>query len=255
VTAFQHAHAQTAYPIRLEWGRTGAAAITADCDVAVVVDTLSFTTTLTVAADRDVVVFPYQWRDSRAEAFAVEREATLAVGRSEAAAGQVSLSADTIRHASGLRRLVLPSPNGSSISFELARQVPVVIGVSLRNRRVAAQWLLSRHEENPAIRVAVIAAGEQWPDGSLRPAAEDLWGAGALLDVLSRTGWSGFSPEASLAVAAFRSVAANVGAALADCASGRELIAMGYRNDVTTASEIDSSSSIPLLREDAFVPA
>jgi 2-phosphosulfolactate phosphatase len=43
---------QAAYAIRLEWGPTGAAAIGADADIAVVVDVLSFTTTLTVAVDQ-----------------------------------------------------------------------------------------------------------------------------------------------------------------------------------------------------------
>ena len=39
-----------------------------------------------------------------------------------------------------------------------------------------ARWLQARGGT-----VAVVAAGERWPDGSLRPAAEDLWGAGAVL--------------------------------------------------------------------------
>ena len=48
------AHRQTGSALRLEWGPTGAAAIGRGCDVAVVVDVLSFTTTVTVAADRGV---------------------------------------------------------------------------------------------------------------------------------------------------------------------------------------------------------
>jgi phosphosulfolactate phosphohydrolase-like enzyme len=46
------AHRQSGYPLRLEWGPTGAAATGRGCDVAVVVDVLGFTTTVTVAADR-----------------------------------------------------------------------------------------------------------------------------------------------------------------------------------------------------------
>jgi 2-phosphosulfolactate phosphatase len=110
-----------------------------------------------------------------------ERDAVLAVGRSQAIDGQVSLSSATIRAADDLPRLVLPSPDGSAISFQLAQSANSVIGVSLRNRRAAADWLLRRRESTPDLAVAIIAAGERWPDGSLRPAVEDLWGAGALV--------------------------------------------------------------------------
>ena len=146
-----------------------------------VVDVLSFTTTLTVAADRGTIVFPYPWRDESAVRYADERDAVLAVGRSQAIDGQVSLSSATIRAADDLPRLVLPSPNGSAISFQLAQSANSVIGVSLRNRRAAAHWLLRRRESTPDLAVAIIAAGERWSDGSLRPAVEDLWGAGALV--------------------------------------------------------------------------
>jgi 2-phosphosulfolactate phosphatase len=176
-----HVHRQPGFSLRLDWGSTGATAVSAGCDVAVVVDVLSFTTTLTVAADRGTIVFPYPWRDESAVRYADERDAVLAVGRSQAIDGQVSLSSATIRAADDLPRLVLPSPNGSAISFQLAQSANSVIGVSLRNRRAAAHWLLRRRESTPNLAVAIIAAGERWSDGSLRPAVEDLWGAGALV--------------------------------------------------------------------------
>jgi 2-phosphosulfolactate phosphatase len=176
-----HVHRQPGFSLRLDWGSTGATAVSAGCDVAVVVDVLSFTTTLTVAADRGTIVFPYPWRDESAVRYADERDAVLAVGRSQAIDGQVSLSSATIRAADDLPRLVLPSPNGSAISFQLAQSANSVIGVSLRNRRAAAHWLLRRRESTPDLAVAIIAAGERWSDGSLRPAVEDLWGAGALV--------------------------------------------------------------------------
>ena len=103
--------------------------------------------------------------------------------------------------------------------------------------------------------MALIAAGERWGDGGLRPAVEDLWGAGAVLAHLANLGWGDRSPEADLAVAAYTAVRGDEGAALARCVSGRELIAAGHRADVAIAAEAGASLSVPLLREHQFTPA
>ena len=130
------AHGQAAYARRLEWGLAGARALVADArpgDVAVVVDVLSFTTTLTVAVEQGLVVHPYPWRAEEAAAYAAERGATLAVGRREGlTTGSVSLSPVSFLGVSGVERVVLPSPNGSAISFALAEA-----GLTRRRRRAA----------------------------------------------------------------------------------------------------------------------
>ena len=61
-----HAHTQPDHQVRLEWGPTGAMALARAVDVAVVVDVLSFTTTVTVAVDRGITFFPYRWGDEGA---------------------------------------------------------------------------------------------------------------------------------------------------------------------------------------------
>lgn len=214
--------------------------------MAVVVDVLSFTTTVTVAADRGAAVLPYRWDDADgARALAAAHGAALAIGRSAAGPGDVSLSPPSVREARELHRLVLPSPNGSTISARLAEVVPTVVAVSLRNRRAAAEWLRAQG----ATRVAVVCAGERWPDGSLRPAVEDLWGAGALVDLLRLDA----APEAVAAAAAFRAVQDDVRGALRACASGCELIEAGHPADVDVAAELDASASVPVLRDGAFV--
>ena len=106
--------------------------------------------------------------------------------------------------------------------------------------------------------VAVVPAGERWPDGSLRPAAEDLWGAGAVLAALEEPG---FSPESRLARAAFRAVAgdafASSGPSLLDelnaCAGGQELIGKGFAADVAVAAGHGLSEVVPVLVDGAFV--
>jgi 2-phosphosulfolactate phosphatase len=246
------AHGQTSYDVRLDWGLAGALALVADArpgDVAVVVDVLSFTTTLTVAVERGVTVHPYPWQDADAERYAADRGATLATGRREGlATGSVSLSPASFLEVSGLTRVVLPSPNGSTIAFALAEAGVSVVGACLRNAVGVAAWLRAR----PPSRVCVVAAGERWPDGQLRPAVEDLWGAGAVLSGLGRVG---LSPEAETAAAAFRAVEGRLPDELPSCASGRELVEGGFAADVALAASYDVSRVVPLLVGDAFADA
>jgi 2-phosphosulfolactate phosphatase len=103
--------------------------------------------------------------------------------------------------------------------------------------------------------VAVIAAGERWSDGSLRPALEDLWGAGAFLAGLADRGIGPLSPEAEAAMAGYRQVADRLPELLPDCASGRELVGDGYPQDVTIAGEVNASRSVPVLDTNSFTAA
>jgi 2-phosphosulfolactate phosphatase len=239
------------YGLRFDWGLSGSTAIGADSGIAVIIDVLSFTTTLSVAADLGVEVLPYRWHDSTAAKYAHDQRAVLAVGRSAAGPGEVSLSPSTIRAAHGLERLVLPSPNGSSIAYSLGAVAGTCIGASLRNARAVAAWIAERRRETV---VSVIAAGERWPDGSLRPAVEDLWGAGAVLAELVRSRPDlSISPEAEMAVAAWHSVSEQLESGLRHCASGRELIAAGYLSDVLVAAEFDTSRSVPVLVGNRFL--
>ena len=53
----------------------------------------------------------------------------------------------------------------------------------------------------------------------------------------------------------FCAVAENLARGLNNCASGRELISIGYVDDVETAAQLDSSSVVPVLHHGAFVSA
>ncbi|MER2083039.1 2-phosphosulfolactate phosphatase [Rhodococcus sp. (in: high G+C Gram-positive bacteria)] len=244
-------HRQLEYGLRFDWGLRGAEAIAAEVDTAVVIDVLSFTTTLSVAADAGIDVLPYSWNDESAVDYARDADAVLAVRRSVAREGQISLSPKTIREAEAPSRLVLPSPNGSTIAFALASQVAVCVGASLRNASAVADWIV--HEHGPRSRVAIVASGEKWPGGELRPAVEDLWGAGAVVAALTAAGWDGHvSPEARMAADAWAAVSDSYEDRLRDCASGRELIVLGFLHDVAIASELDDSDTVPVLEDRVF---
>jgi 2-phosphosulfolactate phosphatase len=96
--------------------------------------------------------------------------------------------------------------------------------------------------------LGVVAAGERRPDGSLRPAVEDLVGAGAILHALGGRP----SPEARAAVAAFLDAAADLPATLAGCVSGHELAARGHAADLLLAAERDVGRVVPVLSGGAF---
>lgn len=244
---------QSRQRVRFEWGPVGASAVPAD--VAVVVDVLSFTTTLTVAVERGIEVFPYEWRDTRAAEHAVRHGATLAVGRFEALARtdsrHVSLSPATIAAADGIERLVLPSPNGSSIAFALAGTGSHVVGASLRNAPAVAAYVARRLWKSSGS-VVVVAAGERWHDDTLRPAVEDLWGAGAVLAGLVEHGLDDLSVEAGAALAAFEAVRADLPGALLASSSGRELVERGFEADVEIAGQHAVSDCVPVLDGESF---
>lgn len=241
----------TSYRIDFDWGLSGALAQAGRGSThAVVVDVLSFSTAVSVACDRGIDVFPFRWKDERAGGFAATVGATLARGRRP---GELSLSPASIRAAGGVSRLVLPSPNGASISAQLGEAGVAVLAGCLRNAAAVAGWLADKLRADPRSSVAVIAAGERWPDDSLRPAVEDQWGAGAILAALAEQRCAAeFSPEALAATATFRAVGSELPAQLAACVSGRELIGDGFAEDVRIAAELDGSPLIPLLAQGRF---
>ncbi|QES45646.1 hypothetical protein DEJ49_35825 [Streptomyces venezuelae] len=272
---------QRPHGVRFDWGPTGAERLAVDVACLVVVDVLSFTTSVTVAVDAGTRVFPYRWRDETASAFAEQMGAELAVGRRMATTTTPwSLSPAALRRAPFTPRLVLPSPNGSAIAAS-AGGIPVVAG-ALRNATAVGHWLAREGYGTTERPVAVIASGERWPDGSLRPALEDLLGAGAIIGALH--GWTragagagagaggggggdgcgdggraggrdriddapALSPEAEMAAAAFRT-APDIATAVAEGASGRELIGGGFAEDVAVATEGDVCSAVPVLADD-----
>ena len=213
--------------------------------MAVVVDTLTFSTAVSVAADQGVWIRPYRWAAAAAGDEARRLGATLAVHRGAAVPGDVSLSPSTFRTANDLTRVVLPSPNGSTICAVLAEAGADVVVGTLRNRHAVAAYLRERGD-----RVLLVPAGERWPDGSLRPAIEDLWGAGAVVDaILAADPGVAMTDETLAATAAYRLVEDRLPETLLACPSGQELVGLGYASDVTIAAELDASQAVPTLQD------
>ncbi|PZF79991.1 2-phosphosulfolactate phosphatase [Jiangella anatolica] len=242
---------QNGYGVRVEWGPTGARRLAPHVACLVVVDVLSFTTAVSVAVEAGTTVYPYPWRDETAAAYADGLGARLAVGRTGTSADRPwSLSPAALRAAPVTPRLVLPSPNGSAIATTVGDVTTVVAGC-LRNAAAVGHWLTESGYGAADRPVAVVPAGERWPDGSMRPALEDLLGAGAIVAAIHG---AQLSPEAAAARAAVEA-AGDLAAALRACASGQELIAYGFPDDVAIAAERDASDVVPVLAGGGFSAA
>lgn len=244
-------HGQTQYQVRFDWGVEGAAAIAEDADVVIVVDVLSFSTTVDLAVSLGAEVVPAD--PAAVDAVAARSGATVAARRGEPGLtlSPASVSHDTVAAGS---RIVLPSPNGSRIVAALAGGAASVVVASLRNRTAVAHWALAQQgDKGERFFIAIIAAGEQRDDGSTRFAVEDLLGAGAVIDALADVGLDYCSPESAAAAAAFTGLRNATGHLIGASASGRELAGEGYRADIELAIDVDASSMVPIVREDGFI--
>lgn len=228
--------------VALEWGPIGARVLAERCDVIVVVDVLSFSTSVTVAVERGVKVWPHTGGESAGE---LARQIGAVLAGSRTSHEGPTLSPASLLGLEVDSRLILPSPNGSSIAHAAVHGgLPVVAGC-LRNAAAVA-----RHVRDFA-RVGLVPAGERWGDGSLRPAYEDWVGAGAIVDrLLGQDPGVSLAPEAEAAAAAFRALRP-----LEQCPSGQELVDRGFAEDVRIASELDVTRTVPVLVQGRFLPA
>jgi len=246
---------QDGFAYRFDWGVSGAGALVPSAGAVVVVDVLSFTTCVDVALGQGAIVLPYRWNNGTEEAFAAEHGAELAVPRREVDDTHPwSLSPTRLSQIPAGTRLVLPSPNGAALAFGAAAAgTRTVMAACLRNASAVAQ-VISQSPDAPGV-VAVIAAGERWKSttGPLRPAVEDLLGAGAVIAALAPYTDDSLSPEASVAAAAWAAHADDLELILLRTGSGRELAGAGYGPDVLLAAEVDVSRIAPVLTGPAFV--
>lgn len=231
--------------VHCEWGLNGVELLRERAAVVVIVDVLSFSTAVDVATHRKARIHPFPYGDENAARTEAARVgARLAASRR--AGGQLSLSPASLMKLNPGERLLLPSPNGSRLS--LAGGGAIVLAGCLRNAKAVAVKALKLAEGRD---IAVIPAGERWPDGSLRPAIEDLIGAGAIIEAIGFDG----EPEAVTARDAFRSAEPHLKQTLLWCRSGRELVEREHELDVEIAAELNVSHCAPVLMNGAYEDA
>ncbi len=232
--------------IRCEWAREGMEALRPQVAVFVIVDVLSFSTAVDIAVGRGALIYPFPLGDHEAARVAAAEVGAVAAAPKRAAGGQFSLSPASLRDLHPSDRLLLPSPNGSRLSLA-GGDIPVLTGCLRNASAVAAKAreLAGRGD------IGLIPAGERWPGDTLRPAIEDLIGAGAIIDALDDE----MTAEARLARDAWRSAQPDLDPLIRDCLSGRELIERGFKIDVDLALAFDVSRAAPHLVDGAYQEA
>ncbi|MBP2334152.1 2-phosphosulfolactate phosphatase [Saccharothrix coeruleofusca] len=219
--------------VRLEWGGEGVAALGEQCAVLVVVDVLSFSTAVDVAVGRGAEVRPVTWSD-----------------RAAVPPSRWNLRPSSLVDVPAGAVVELPSPNGATLCGLAAGTGATVLVGCLRNAEAVARAAGAIAGDRP---IGVVPAGERWgvgiaadaSGGPLRPSAEDLLGAGAVVASLREHG--PLSVEADLAAGVFERAA--VAEFLAGCVSGRELAAAGHAADVALAGEVGASRAVPVLAD------
>ena len=228
----QHPH-----QVRCEWGERGLRELTSTSDVVIILDVLSFSTCVDIATANGASVYPFKAIDASAQTYADELGATLATR--DRNAGGYSLSPHSLVSIPPETRLVLPSPNGSTLSLATGSR-PTYAGC-LRNAKAVANAV---QEHGP--KISVIPAGERWKDDrTLRPALEDLLGAGAIIHYLR----GDKSPEALAAEITFLHFKGLLFDTLQSIGSGRELIEKRIVEDVQLASLLNCSLAAPCLND------
>ncbi|MFT4270287.1 MAG: 2-phosphosulfolactate phosphatase [Pantoea sp.] len=241
----QHYFSQQNFDIRLEWGSLAAEYLAQDAECVIIVDVMSFSTCVSLANDQGALIAPWPWKDDSARRYATDIGAQAASIDRRFSEHTFTLSPASLLKIPSGSRLVLPSPNGSTVAFKAREKGVTVFSAGLRNCQATANACRHFHS------ILLIPCGERWPDGSLRPAIEDYVAAGGIIAAL---GERCRSPEAEMALAAYQSAQQHDFAALRQCASALELIERGFATDVDLCLAQDKSQVACQLIDNFFTP-
>src|SRR5476649_714931 len=234
-------YSQSRFDVRLEWGLSGAENLAQEVDCVVVIDVMSFSTCVSMANDNNALIYPYIFKDETAIKYAQTLGADVANFTRKFDTGEFSLSPQSLQAIPTDYRLVLPSPNGSTISFMARDSGAAVFSGCFRNLMATAKACIGfKH-------ILIIPSGERWMDGSLRPAVEDYVAAGGIITFL---GDRNLSPEAQAAAAAFACYKKDNFLSLNYCSSATELKERGFETDIALCLEYNVSSNANRLNAD-----
>lgn len=247
---------QSPYECRVEWGQRGAREAAERGDITIIVDVLSFSSTIVTAVNFGAVIFPYPiFPNGQEKDYADKVGGKLILGRAEGAKlGLPSLSPVTFSKTHADKKFVLCSLNGASCTWIASKVPALLVGCLLNASAVAsvANHLKTKTNAN----ITIIPCGEKWSDvkegeNGLRPSIEDYLGTGLILSKLEGKK----SPEAEVCLNAFHNLEKKINELIWDCGSGRELRERGFEDDVRHSSRINVYQTVPMLHKDHFIDA
>lgn len=236
--------------VHVEWGSPGARLAARRGDVVVIVDVLSFSTSVVLTTAQGATALSYSAAEldemgGRERAAALLNAEIVAKDRA-ATTARFSLSPASLSTITVGDRLIFTSLNGAACTSAAAKAPFVLIG-ALTNATAVAGTVHDLLRDGVSPRCTIVPCGERWtsvsdePD-SLRPSLEDLLGAGAIVNALAHIRPSA---EAELAAAVYQAWSTRVPDALRRCISGRELVEKGFQNDIELAASLDSTAAVP----------
>ncbi|WP_256700789.1 2-phosphosulfolactate phosphatase [Paenibacillus sp. P46E] len=247
---------QMDYEIKLEWGARGTRAASQRGDIVIIVDVLSFSSTVVTAVQHQAIIYPYPPPlNEQAKAYAQTKNAEMVWGRAEALReGGHSLSPLSFGAGDRARNYVMCSLNGA-LCTSAASQVPALLIGCLLNASAVAKSA-QRFAQKLNRDITVITCGEKWSDAvnqenNLRPGIEDYLAAGAIIAQLQGSK----SPEAEVCAGAYEYSRHKIERLIRESASARELRERGYDADVTYCCQLDKYAVVPMLHEEYFTEA
>ena len=244
--------ASTQY-ITLDWGVDGMRYALQKCAIAVVVDTLRFSTAVVTAVANGFTIYPVADRQS-GKKLAASIGAHIAGKPGE---GKYTISPHTFLHSvdEKNKNVVLYSPNGAACSSLVSSGQEAYVGCLL-NARAVGEYV-TKLARRSRINVTMIAAGEQravdtgerivYEKKNAYPvfAIEDYLACGAIIHYSELVK----SAEAYLCELAFNSAQDKTEELLLESFSGRYLVQHGLREDVTHATRLNLYDVIPCISE------
>lgn len=230
----------------VDWGIDGVARAARDGDIVVIVDVLSFSTSVVTAVAHGATIYPCSWGNNPEELAKKVRGEVAVKRRDVPRKGRFSLSPLTYVGIQPGAHIVLTSPNGATCSV-MAQKAPHAFVGSLINAAAVAKAIIVLMKSSDK-KVTIISCGELIVHGAqlkhFRFALEDYLGAGAILSLLPFDK----SPEAEVCVSSFLSHQGDLTRLLLGCVSGREQVDGGFAADVEFAARLNSFDTVPILQ-------